>query len=143
MKKKSEETVLNYLTDEMSLELEIEKNAKTVEWDKIDMKIDVVEKESLDCLIDGMHSALKMEREEILSLMDVIHSWESIFLSLNLQTNKEINHESMSTAFRFAERCCGDTLESMYKKQSSVSGDALDFSGIQRDIEKKNNKEVH
>tara|TARA_B110000238_G_C15873868_1_gene330478 strand:+ start:217 stop:648 length:432 start_codon:yes stop_codon:yes gene_type:complete len=143
MKKKSEETVLNYLTDEMSLELEIEKNAKTVEWDKIDMKIDVVEKESLDCLIDGMHSALKMEREEILNLMDVIHSWESIFLSLNLQTNKEINHESMSAAFRFAERCCGDTLESMYKKQSSVSGDALDFSSIQRDIEKRNYKEVH
>ena len=64
-------------------------------------------------------------------------------LSLNLQTNKEINHESMSTAFRFSERCCGDTLKNIYKKQSSVSGDALDFSSIQSDIEKINYKEVH
>ena len=143
MKKKSEETALNYLTDEMNFELEIEKNAKTVEWDEIDMKINATEKESLNSLIDGMHSALKKEREEILNLMDVIHSWESFFLSLNLQTNKEINHESMSTAFRFSERCCGDTLKNIYKKQSSVSGDALDFSSIQSDIEKRNYKEVH
>ena len=148
-KKELVDKSINKLINEMGAELEIEKEIKKTVWHKNDIEKEKTNAEDLDNFIDQMHFNLLKERNEVLNLMDLVHFWESIYLSLKMQTNKEINIKSkidvecINKALIFAEKVCGDTLENIYKKQFSVSGDIIELGEITQPKTTIANKELH
>ena len=148
-KKELVDKSINKLINEMGAELKIEKEIKKINWRKNEVEKEKTNEEDLDNFIDQMHSNLLKERNEVLNLMDLVHFWESIYLSLKMQTNKEISMESkidvecINKALIFAEKVCGDTLENIYKKQFSVSGDIIELGEITQPKTTIANKELH
>ena len=141
-KEKHVEESLDDLATEMSSEQKIEKLIKLKNWSR--QKTEIKYFDDLNNHLDNLNASLEKERDEILKLMDLAHFWESVYLNIFLQENNNEIHRSMDTAIQFAEKCCENTLENIYKEQSSVSTDTLEFVKEIRQLNHINgNEEIH
>jgi hypothetical protein len=141
-KERHVEESLDDLATEMSSEQKIEKLIKLKNWSR--QKTEIKYFDDLNNHVDNLNASLEKERDEILKLMDLAHFWESVYLNIFLQENDNEIHRSMDTAIQFAEKCCENTLENIYKEQSSVSTDTLEFVKEIRQLNHINdNEEIH
>ena len=141
-KEKHVEESLDDLATEMSSEQKIEKLIRLKNWRR--QKTGIKYFDDLNNHVDNLNASLEKERDEILKLMDLAHFWESVYLNIFLQENNNEIHRSMDTAIQFAEKCCENTLENIYKEQSSVSTDTLEFVKEIRQLNHINgNEEIH
>ena len=104
----------------------------------------IKEKEINDLLmlIKDKNSELGKEREEVLALMDILHYYESfcMHISISAETDPDSRaNEVSNSAMKFAEKVCGNELNSLYAKQSALSN----LCGDKTTLFYEKNKRIH
>tara|TARA_R110000803_G_C11853357_1_gene306172 strand:+ start:362 stop:682 length:321 start_codon:yes stop_codon:yes gene_type:complete len=82
----------------------------------------IKEPEGFAQLVDNLRDELQKERDEVLSLMGIVHHYESILLSFHLQVKLDyLDRNHIDKAVTFAERVNNETLKTLYNKQNSIT----------------------
>ena len=82
----------------------------------------IKEPEGFAQLVDNLRDELQKERDEVLSLMGIVHHYESMLLNFYLQMNLEnLNKVHLEKAFSFAERVSNKSLKELYDQQKSIN----------------------
>jgi ribosomal protein L29 len=102
-------------------------------------------KEDISDLLDNLRDELAEERQEVLHLIDIVHFYESMLLSLNMQVATEnLNSKHSIKAIAFAEKVSNKKLDMLYSNQNSLSGLDKDFFDIFNPLNKNSNdKKLH
>ena len=102
-------------------------------------------KEDISDLLDNLRNELAEERQEVLHLIDIVHFYESMLLSLNMQVATEnLNSKHSIKAIAFAEKVSNKKLDMLYSNQNSLSGLDKDFFDIFNPLSKNSNdKKLH
>ena len=102
-------------------------------------------KEDISDLLDNLRNELAEERQEVLHLIDIVHFYESMLLSLNMQVATEnLNSKHSIKAIAFAEKVSNKKLDMLYSNQNSLSGLDKDFFDIFNPLNKNSNdKKLH
>jgi ribosomal protein L29 len=102
-------------------------------------------KEDISDLLDNLRDELAEERQEVLHLIDIVHFYESMLLSLNMQVATEnLNSKHSIKAIAFAEKVSNKKLDMLYSNQNSLSGLDKDFFDIFNPFNKNSNdKKLH
>lgn len=80
-------------------------------------------------LVEDTSTALEKERKEVLALMDILHYYEAfcMHISLSAETDPSSKADEVgNSASKFAEKVCGSELNSLYKKQATLTNSTLD-----------------
>ena len=101
--------------------------------------------EDITDLLDSLRDELAKERQEVLYLIDIIHFYESMMLSINMQvTTENLNPKHSEKAISFAEKVANTQLYNLYSKQNSISALDKDLFDIFNPLNKSsNNQKLH
>lgn len=91
-------------------------------------------------LLENLRSELDKERQETLNIVSIVHFYESMMLSLNMQVATEnLNSKHGRKAIAFAEKVSKTKLDILYSNQNSISGLDKDLFNVSNPLNKSGN----